>query len=1027
MNAFKHFELARLGRWLLTAAVGFIGPGSAFAVPVIIDFEDLAAGGHGTPATVAVTTQYLAKGVTFTGPVPPVALDYSKGISIPGFARSGTKAIEQCYSQEFCTAPFAMSFTAPQNRVKVWVGYSGPLSTSRTVLLEAFNAGGASLGKVTATLAPSTAARPISIPLQVAVGSPAIARAVVRFDPSTTLMNDLALDDLEFETLSPGPPPPPACGASQPPVVTLKAPAGETLQINELLLDGAISTEAPLEAATLTVAGAGGTRTLDLLARSLVSPAGSGFGPVRVNGLLFPGSNTVSVSARNCKGTTVRSASGAVSFSPIPPLTRFESLGFEVTQAVQDMSNSVPLIADKRTFVRVYLRSNGTTVSGVRASLFGCRQLSGSSPAICDDSLPPLVSLNAVSLDASTDLTARRRDLARSLNFELPPSWIKAGRLHLEVGNLNIGGTSLSLPCDNCNNPLPSLPGFGRFYEFTSAPPVEVSLFEVGYDFAGDVRYPRKEDVFLLRSWLARAYPTSRVVAPNISLDAGIDGLPSCSRVNLHLAIDKVALAIPKLIVGEDSRKDRYYGLVSDFGGFMRGCSFTYHLTFLGFTLASFDIGSGPAGVPGNPNAAWTAWDSDASYGDWYGAHEIGHLFGRNHPDACLDAEGRSDLDSGYPFPGGFLSGPDLRYFGFDIGDDGLKQPRRVYPPDKWTDVMGYCDNQWISNYTYEGILKRLKSKSTGDGQELAAARTTTRDGLAVIGTLSMDGEVELGNLLRLPKLTLTERPARSHFTIVLEGAAHRKLASYPFSPRPGSDGDTAGQLIAEVVPYRTGTRRVVIVKDGRELAAREVSKRVPAVKMLFPNGGERLDGNTADVLWQGSDGDGDAITYSLLYSNDRGASWGAVATELDEPRATVDLRRLPGGSGALFRVVATDGLNTSRDDSDAFFTVPLKAPSVRIITPGTGASFGDTQTIVFAGEAMDLEDSLLDGSSLQWSSDRQGALGSGRSIAATGLLPGRHRITLTARDKSQTSASASIDLEITQPPPRVLTNTPAF
>lgn len=1002
-------------RWVVATVAGLVMSGTAVASTVVIDFEDLAAGGEGTPALVALTTQYAARGVTFTGPGAPVALDYSKGIALPGFAHSGVKAIEQCYSQEFCTTPFEMRFAAPQNRVKVWVGFSGPVGTARTVLFEAFNTAGIPLGTATATLPPGGAPRPISIPLQVSTATPAISRAVVRFHPSSS-MNDLALDDLEFESTSVSPPPPPVCAATRPPAVTLTQPEPGSPQVNEFLLAGSVDTETPLEAATLTVASASGTRTLDLLARSLVQPGGSPFGPVRINGLLSAGSNTVSVSAKNCKGTS-QAGGGSLSHSPIPPLTRFQMLGMEVTQAIQDMSNSVPLIADKRTLVRVYLRSSGPTLRNVRATLVGCRRLADSSPAVCGDRLAPtLASLNAVNVDATTSLTDLRRDLTRSLNFELPPSWIKAGHVHYEITAVNIDGVQLGLACDDCQNPHPLLPAFERFYQYTSAPPVEVSIFEVGYDFGGEVVYPRKEDLFLLRSWLARAYPTSRVIAPNTSLDAGIDGLPSCGRVNLHLIIDKVALAIPKAVGDVPSRKDRYYGLVSDAGGFMRGCS-RPRLKFFGFTLAEFDVGSGPAGVPGNPRASWTAWDTDASYADWYGAHEIGHLFGRDHPDACLDARGRENLDRGFPFPGGLLSGPDLRYFGFDFGDTGFGLPRRVYPPDTWTDVMGYCSRQWISHYTYEGILRRLSGKSAS---EASTAKAVTADGLAVVGTLDpASGEVELDTLLRLPNLTLTPRPARGAFTLVLQDAAKRKLASYPFIPRPSADG--GDEIISEVVPHAAGTKRVAILQDGREIAARAASRNAPQVKILFPNGGEHLEGETVDVLWQGSDADGDEIAYSLLYSNDRGASWGSIAINLSEPRATVELKRLPGGAGALFRVVATDGFHTRLDESDSPFSMPLKAPEVRIISPGQNTVYDATQTIVLVGEALDSEDGILADTRLQWSSDRQGMLGSGRSLAVTSLAPGRHRIKLTGADRGGMAAQAGIDIEVTSLPPRVL------
>src|SRR5262249_53870180 len=95
---------------------------SVSAAPIVIDFEDLPAGPPGTDALVFVSGQYADQGILFF-PFPS-AFDYSRGsLAIPGFAHSGTKAIEGC-SAEFCTEPIEMSFTTAQPRVKVWVGFS---------------------------------------------------------------------------------------------------------------------------------------------------------------------------------------------------------------------------------------------------------------------------------------------------------------------------------------------------------------------------------------------------------------------------------------------------------------------------------------------------------------------------------------------------------------------------------------------------------------------------------------------------------------------------------------------------------------------------------------------------------------------------------------------------------------------------------------------------------------------------------------------------------------------------------------
>ncbi len=105
----------------------------------LIGFDELATTGPGQGGQLRVFADYASRGVTFNG---PWALDYSKGLPIPGFAHSGTIAIEQCYAKEFCSTPIEMTFTTGQARVKLWAGSSQRLSVNRVVLVRAYDASG---------------------------------------------------------------------------------------------------------------------------------------------------------------------------------------------------------------------------------------------------------------------------------------------------------------------------------------------------------------------------------------------------------------------------------------------------------------------------------------------------------------------------------------------------------------------------------------------------------------------------------------------------------------------------------------------------------------------------------------------------------------------------------------------------------------------------------------------------------------------------------------------------------------------
>jgi hypothetical protein len=263
--------------------------------------------------------------------------------------------------------------------------------------------------------------------------------------------------------------------------------------------------------------------------------------------------------------------------------------------------------------------------------------------------------------------------------------------------------------------------------------------------------------------------------------------------------------------------------------------------------------------------------------------------------------------------------------------------------------------------------------------------------------------------------VAVTPQDPNGDFSIALKDSQGTVVADYPFTPKIYTDRPPGTDLTAqlsEVVLWDDRTTCIVITAAGQEIGERPVSANAPEVTVVSPNGGETLAQPSVTVTWLAPDGDDDVLTYSLLYSTDNGANWRAIASGLKEQQYTVDLVNLPGSDDAIFRVIATDGVNTGQDDSDGPFQVPNNAPEVGIITPASGSSFGSVHTVVLVGRATDVEEGDLEENSLQWSSDIQGNLGEGRSASAT-LLPGMHTITLTATDAAGDATSESIRVEV--------------
>jgi hypothetical protein len=123
----------------------------------------------------------------------------------------------------------------------------------------------------------------------------------------------------------------------------------------------------------------------------------------------------------------------------------------------------------------------------------------------------------------------------------------------------------------------------------------------------------------------------------------------------------------------------------------------------------------------------------------------------------------------------------------------------------------------------------------------------------------------------------------------------------------------------------------------------------------------------------------------------------------------------LPGGTQCYVRILASDGVNTGEGDAGPFIVMG-KEPTALIDAPADGAAYAPGENVLFEGDGFDPEDGSLPDDSLTWSSDRDGALGRGRTVECNDLSAGEHVITLAVSDSTGYGATAHITLYIRQP-----------
>ncbi len=171
----------------------------------------------------------------------------------------------------------------------------------------------------------------------------------------------------------------------------------------------------------------------------------------------------------------------------------------------------------------------------------------------------------------------------------------------------------------------------------------------------------------------------------NISMTVG-DTLTTTSPVDWSNMLDQIRA---KRSSDRPAADIYYFGMVKPADTLRTYCRSSC-TTGIGYVVSSATGGSAAAGRA----AVGIGFGDKASYDTM--AHEVGHYHGRNL-SPCSTARTITRVDPNYPYPNAQLGS-----WGYDA------RTQKLMDPTKYTDIMGYCNNQWMSDYTYQGILTRV-------------------------------------------------------------------------------------------------------------------------------------------------------------------------------------------------------------------------------------------------------------------------------------------------------------------------------
>ena len=471
---------------------------------------------------------------------------------------------------------------------------------------------------------------------------------------------------------------------------------------------------------------------------------------------------------------------------------------------------------------------------------------------------------------------------------------------------------------------------------------------------------------------------------------------------NLYALDQPDSLATP-------ARRSTYYGMISqgETNGAMMGC--VGGLTGLAKAIPSYAASSLTSSTPpGTPDCALSHMsmmnDNMPGFYDAAVAHETGHTLGLKHTNTvqpvvqlppstqnpgCFGLA--SDPSTDWQFKNSYIQDPAGLEYGFDVETQTVKEPTINF------ELMSYCYPYWTAPQRYITLINTLGGTPPAAGfgagagaSRLMKTKSSRRPADATsTGSFWMVNGVFTANGLQLnPMFTVTTQagtdPGTGTYQIQAQDCCGNALYTRYFTPNlpPAEDtGDismTPG--FTQLIPVTQGTGQIVILNpNGNTLGTIPWSdpSAGPTVTLISPMAGFIGTGQQ-NLSWsiQGCCN----FASKVLYSPDNGAHWSQIGNVGSDTSLTIDFGALPGSNGAsaLIQVLVSDGVYTGSATS-APFIVPRQGPTVVTInSPRSGYGQAAVDPILLVGSAYDPDDGVLKGSSLQWSSNLQGTLGTG-------------------------------------------------
>lgn len=464
----------------------------------------------------------------------------------------------------------------------------------------------------------------------------------------------------------------------------------------------------------------------------------------------------------------------SISATVASPALNLHVDGLYATQAIQRFAGTVPLVKDQGALVRVFGRANvvNTTTPAVRVRVYHGGILRRTLTVPAPaGSVPTVLGEGTLGLTWNVQLDGADVQPGLALDAEIDPDGVVT-------------------ESDETDNLFP-LSGTPKAIDVRDVPRFDVTFVPIRQSVNGLVGNVTQSNVASYLDLVRRVYPLNSV---DVTVRAEYTTtLPALRPQDENHAWGQLLGELNALRLAENPSRS-YFGVVN----------------------VAYGSGIGGLGFIGTPTAL--ARDEPATRG-WFTAHELGHNLGRLH----APCGGAGSVDPDYPYPEAAIG-----VFGYD-------RAANTMVPRTTPDLMSYCRTNWVSDYTYEGVLAFRAPPVSGTQ--------------AAQPVLLVWGTVDGGNVILEPAFQIVGRPSVPHkagpWSLVARDVSGGVVFSYSFDLTQVGDAKRPSAAFAFALPMDS-----------------QIASRVHSLRLTGPEGQAERGGRARVApAFVGRERSGDRVT----------------------------------------------------------------------------------------------------------------------------------------------------------------------